>query len=187
MPARANTVKHRVMRHPTGNCRPTKNGDGQVTAEIVTQGPDEGMCCGTLKVRKTLALQDGRLAEIASEELGTVSLDDLMGTQWMLQRLNFDQPPLVDGTISADFADGMVSGAGGCNQYSAAITSDGGQLLTIGPIAATACDEELDALEAAYLAALQAATGWRFFPGQLAVDYVTADSEQGTLFLQPIQ
>ncbi len=158
--------------------------EGQVTAEIVTQGPDEGMCCGTLKVRKTLALQDGQLAEIASEELGTVSLDDLMGTQWMLHRLNFDQPPLVDVMISADFADGTVSGAGGCNSYSAAVTSEGGQLLTVGPIAATAmaCDEELEALEADYLAALQAATGWRFFPGQLAVDYMTEGGEQGTLF-----
>jgi hypothetical protein len=70
----------------------------------VTKGPDEGMCCGTLKVRKTLALQDGRLAEIASEELGTVSLDDLMGTQWMLQRLNFDQPPLVERSSSTQRA-----------------------------------------------------------------------------------
>jgi pimeloyl-ACP methyl ester carboxylesterase len=100
--------------------------DGQVVAEIVTQGPDEGMCCGTLKMRKTLGLQDGQLAEIASEELGTVSLDDLMGTQWTLHRLNFDQPPLADVTISADFADGTVSGTGGCNSYSAEVTSDGG-------------------------------------------------------------
>ena len=75
MPARANTVKHRIMRPLTGNYRPTKNEDGQVTAEIVTQGPDEGLCCGTLKLRKTLALPAGRLAEIASEELGTVVKD----------------------------------------------------------------------------------------------------------------
>ena len=37
------------------------------------------------------------------------------------------------------------------------------------------------ALEADYLAALQAAAGWRFFAGQLAVDYETAGGEQGTL------
>lgn len=162
--------------------------DGQVTAEIVTQGPDEGMCCGTLKVRKTLALQDGKLVEITSEEMGTASLDDLMGTQWILHRLNFDQPPLVDGTISADFADGTVSGAGGCNGYSATVTSDEGQLLSVGPIAATAmaCDEGAEAQEADYLAALQGATGWRFFPGQLAVDYVAEGGEQGTLFFNPL-
>ena len=67
---------------------------------------------------------------------------------------------------SAEFADGMVSGAGGCNSYSATVTSEGGQLLTVGPIAATAmaCDEALEAREADYLAALQGATGWRFFP-----------------------
>jgi heat shock protein HslJ len=81
----------------------------------------------------------------------------------------------------------MVSGAGGCNSYNATVTSDDGQLLTVGPIAATAmaCDEELEAREADYLAALQGATGWRFFPGQLAVDYVMEDGEQGTLFFNP--
>ena len=37
-----------------------------------------------------------------------------------------------------------------------------------------------------HLAALQGATGWRFFPGQLAVDYVAAGGEQGALFFSPI-
>ncbi len=163
--------------------------EGQVTAEIVTQGPDEGMCCGTLKVRKTLALQDGQLAEIASEELGTVSLDDLMGTQWMLHRLNFDQPPLVDVMISADFADGTVSGAGGCNSYSADVTSSGGQLLAVAPVETTAmaCDDELEALETEYLAALQSATEWRFYPGQLAIGYTATSGDQATLFFNPVE
>ena len=49
-----------------------------------------------------------------------------------------------------------------------------------------ACDEELDAIETAYLAALQSATRWRFFPGQLAVEYVTAGGDQGTLFFDPV-
>jgi len=162
--------------------------DGQVFAEIVTQGPDEGLCCGTLKMRKTLGLQDGQLAEVASEELGPVSLDDLMATQWRLHRLNFDQEPLVDVTISAEFAEGTVSGTGGCNSYSADVTSSGGQLLAVAPIATTAmaCDDELGKLEAAYLAALQSATEWRFYPGQLAIGYLATGGDQGTLFFNPL-
>jgi hypothetical protein len=54
---------------------------GQVVAEIVTQAADEGLCCGTRKLCKRLALQEGVLVEVGSEELGTVRLDDLMGTQ----------------------------------------------------------------------------------------------------------
>ena len=161
--------------------------DGQVFAEIVTQGSDKGLRCGTLKMRKTLGLQDGQLAEVASEELEPVSLDDLMGTQWRLHRLNFDQKPLVDVTISAEFAEGTVSGTGGCNSYSADVTSSGGQLLAVAPVtvSAMACDDELEKLEAAYLAALQSATEWRFYPGQLAIDYVAAGGDQGTLFFNP--
>jgi heat shock protein HslJ len=161
--------------------------DGQVVAEIVTQGPDEALCCGTLKMRKTLEIQDGQLAEMASEELGRVSLDDLMGTQWLLHRLNYDQEPLADVTLSAAFGEGTVSGNSGCNDYRADITSEGGQLLTVGPVSVTAmaCNDELDTLEADYLAALQNATAWRIYPGQLAIDYVAADGDQGTLFFSP--
>ena len=163
--------------------------DGQVVAEIVTQGPDEGLCCGTLKMRKTLGLQDGQLVEVASEELGTVSLNDLMGTQWLLHRLNYDQEPLVDVTVSAEFAEDTVSGIGGCNSYSADVTSDGDQLLAVAPIATTlmACDDELEALETEYLAALQSATEWRFYPGQLAIDYTATGGNQGTLFFTPVE
>jgi hypothetical protein len=49
-----------------------------------------------------------------------------------------------------------------------------------------ACDEALEVLEADFLAALQSATGWRFFPGQLAIDYVAEGGEQGTLFFNPL-
>ena len=134
-------------------------------------------------------LQDGQLAEVASEELGPVSLDDLMGTQWRLHRLNFDQEPLVDVTISAEFAEGTVSGTGGCNSYSANVTSSGGQLLAVGPVATTAmaCDDDREALETAYLAALQSATEWRFYPGQLAIGYTATGGDQGTLFFTPVE
>ena len=134
-------------------------------------------------------LQNGQLAEVASEELGPVSLDDLMGTQWQLHRLNLDQEPLVDVTISAEFAEGTVSGTGGCNSYSADVTSSGGQLLAVVPIATTlmACDEELAALETEYLAALQSATEWRFYPGQLAIGYTATGGDQATLFFNPVE
>ena len=134
-------------------------------------------------------LQDGQLAEVASEELGPVSLDDLMGTQWRLHRLNFDQEPLVDVTISAEFAEGTVSGTGGCNSYSADVTSSGSQLLAVGPVtvSAMACDDELGKLEADYLAALQSATDWRFYPGQLAIGYLTTGGDQATLFFTPVE
>ena len=63
------------------------------------------------------------------------------------------------------------------------------QLLAVGPVATTvmACDDELEALETAYLAALQSATEWRFYPGQLAIDYTATGGDQATLFFTPVE
>jgi len=160
---------------------------GQIVVEVVTPGPDEPLCCGTLKVRKTLALQDGKLVEVGSEELGSVSLDDLMGTSWVLERLNFDQPTLTEVTVTADFADGQVGGSAGCNNYSASVSSDAGQNLMVGPVVPTqmACPEQIMNQEMSYLAALQSATQWSYFPGQLAVTYQGEDGSLGTLFFDP--
>jgi|GEM_PF-1538734 len=161
--------------------------NGQVVVDIVTAGPDEALCCGTLKLRKTLALKNGKLAEVGSEELGTVALDDLMDTRWVLERLNFDQPALSDSIITAEFANGQVMGSAGCNTYSATLSSDGGQTMTVGPVIATqmACPEPVIAQELDYLTALQNATGWSYFPGQLAIYYQNEDGSQGTLFFDP--
>ncbi len=159
----------------------------QVVAEIVTPGPDEALCCGTLKVRKTLALQDGKLAEVGSEELGNVSLDDLMGTHWVLERLDRDQPVLTGTIITADFAEGQVAGSAGCNSYNASVSSDGGQNLAVGPAISTqmACGQAVMDQELAYLTALQGATRWSYQPGQLAVTYSGEDGLYGTLFYDP--
>ena len=46
---------------------------------------------------------------------------------------------------------------------------------------------ELEALEAAYLAALQSATEWRFYPGQLAIGYTATGGDQATLFFDPVE
>ncbi len=80
-----------------------------------------------------------------------------------------------------------MSGIGGCNSYSADVTSSGGQLLAVAPVtvSAMACDDELGKLEAEYLAALHSATEWRFYPGQLAIGYMATGGDQGTLFFNP--
>ncbi len=161
--------------------------NGQVVVEIVTPGPDDPLCCGTQKLRKTLALSGNMLAEVGSEELGTVSLDDLMGTSWVLERLEFDQPVAPETTITASFADGQVSGSAGCNNYNGSVTSDSGQNLTVGPLVTTrmACPEPAMSQELQYLTALQAASQWSYFPGQLAVTYIKDDGSLGTLFFDP--
>jgi heat shock protein HslJ len=166
--------------------------NGQVVLKVVTQGPSDPQCCPTAKVRKTYALQNGKLAEVGSEELGTVSLQDLNGTSWVLDSvahdLIIDMLPALPGTeITAAFADGQVSGSAGCNSYSAPVSSDGGQNLTVSPIISTqmACSEPIMDKEIEYLTALQGVTQWSYVTGQLAMTYQTDAGGLGTLIFTP--
>ncbi len=161
--------------------------NGQIVMEIVTQGPDDPMCCPTLKVRKTYSLQDGQLVEVGSEELGQVLLQDLMGTRWTVEQLDFDQPVQGDEPITAEFADGQVAGSGGCNRYNAPVSSDDAQSLTIGPAISTlmACPEPSMTQEMQYLTALQNTMQWSYYIGKLALTYQQDDGSIGVLVLLP--
>lgn len=77
-------------------------------------------------------------------------------------------PDSVEAT--ATFAEGAVSGSGGCNRYTAGYTVDGGKL-TIGSAAATmmACPEPQTAVEQPFLAALAVVTTYRIEDGQLSL------------------
>ena len=78
--------------------------------------------------------------------------------------------PVAGSTITLMFgADGNVSGNATCNTYNGTYTVDG-DALTVGPLATTrmACaDDELNAQEAQYLAALQNAATYEIIDGSL--------------------
>jgi hypothetical protein len=166
--------------------------NGQIRMDVITQGPDDPMCCPTQKVRNVYEVHDDGLVEVSSEAQGTVSLDDLMGSAWILdevaQDLIIDMLPTLPGTqVTASFADGQASGSTGCNDYTAPVSSDGGQALTIGPIASTqkACAELVMDQEAEYLAALGKTVQWSYWAGKLALTYQTDDGSIGTLIFVP--
>ena len=81
----------------------------------------------------------------------------------------------------------QVSGSAGCNNYNAAVSSDGGQALTVGPAASTmmACADPIQAQETAYLTALQTAVQWSYVAGQLVISYVSEDGVYGALYYDP--
>ncbi|MEZ4771013.1 MAG: META domain-containing protein [Caldilineales bacterium] len=60
--------------------------DNQVVVDMITQGPDEPMCCGTLEVVNTYELQGNELVETASEPVGTVDQgptdESIVGVLW---------------------------------------------------------------------------------------------------------
>lgn len=150
---------------------------------MVTQGPTDPMCCPSLLVRQTYALQDNALTQTAVEEVGPVSAAALEGVTWTLVSYgDFTTPtPVLPGAdITARFsvADGKITGSAGCNTYFASFTEEAGRALTVGPAGSTmmACDEAIMNQETAFLSTLGAAKTYRFINGTLLVI-----SEQGAL------
>ncbi len=168
----------------------TITGD-QITTEFITHGPDDVMCCPTLNVRKGFGVENGRLTENSSEEMGTVSLADLNGTSWQLVDFNLDQAPVpTEAKITLSIDDGQISGFAGCNNYNSSIMpgeDDLTQSLTVGPIAVTKmlCADDIINQETTYLDRLARVVAWRYDFGYLSLTYKLADDSLGELFFAP--
>jgi heat shock protein HslJ len=165
--------------------------DGQVVLDIVTQGPGDVACCGSHKVRKTYALQEGRLVEIAGEggALQRVSAADLDGTGWTLLELNQGQPALADAEVSLGFQDGRITGFGGCNSYTGSfgLGDVNPFVMTTGLVAATkkSCPEPIASQESAYITALERVSQWAYEYGRLGLYYKDDRGEPGRLLFAP--
>jgi len=103
---------------------------------------------------------------------GAVDRPALEGPTWRLTQVAHagGQLHAVPDSIeaTATFAEGAVSGSGGCNRYTASYVAEGGKL-TIGSAAATmmACPEPQTSIEQPFLAALAVVTTYRIEDGQL--------------------
>lgn len=88
------------------------------------------------------------------------SLDTITGTGWQLQHVRKTAVP-AEVVVTADFAEGKVTGNGGCNDYFAACEFDG-TTVKIGPVGATKkfCAGPAGDTETEYFAYLAAVVRW---------------------------
>src|SRR5262249_33538897 len=102
----------------------------------------------------------GRTAGSGGE--GKVSMDALQGKTWTLVQFEDGSRAPAERPITAVFQDGKTSGSGGCNRYTATVTSPSPGALKVGPISATKmlCTGPAGANEQRYFAALAKAEGF---------------------------
>jgi heat shock protein HslJ len=114
----------------------------------------------------------------------------LTGTTWTMSSFNNGQQAVVSAVSGTDVTltladDGTASGSSGCNQYNGSYTTEGASL-SFGPLASTqmACaDADINAQEAAYLAALGTVASFRLQGTRL--DLLTADESLAASFEGP--
>jgi heat shock protein HslJ len=161
----------------------TRAGDAKLTVGPIAatqrfcEGPAasvEGAFLASLARAHSFSATSGRL--IISDETGRALLDFVAAPQnplvgsWQVTGYNNGAEAVVSVAIGTELtasfgADGILQGSSGCNDYSGSYVSNG-ETLSIGPLATTrkACAEPIMDQEARFLAALQAATGYRLEP-----------------------
>jgi heat shock protein HslJ len=158
--------------------------EGRITLDIVRAGPEDAACCPTEKALVTWTLSGDGLSQIADETIGTLSLADLGGREWVLRELGHEQPLPEKVEISLVFQDDKVSGNSGCNNYFAGVVTPRPGELEFNGMGATrmACPEPVMDLERRYLSALAGASGYRFLAGRLVLTCETDEGPQVLVF-----
>jgi heat shock protein HslJ len=113
-------------------------------------------------------------AALAPVLAGGAEMTALQGATWRLASVAHADgetravPDSVEAT--ATFADGAVSGSGGCNRYTAGYTIDGGNLtIAVGATTMMACPDPQTAVEGPFLAALGVTAAYRIESGRLTL------------------
>lgn len=100
---------------------------------------------------------------------------------WRLANMTqppFPTPMLPSNDLTADFANGRVSGSGGCNRFNGSYTTQGKQI-KMGPLATTfkACEQGTMEQESRFLTAMQQATRYSVNQDGLQIYYKNEEGE----------
>jgi heat shock protein HslJ len=161
--------------------------DGNIWLDIVEQGPDDAACCPTQLARKSWALKDGGLVETAAEVTGSLSLEVLLETEWVLTHFNIGEPAPAEPEITIAFEEKRITGFSGCNRYFAAIEETTPGDVRLGAVAATrmSCPDAIENTEYFYQLRLARVNSYRFLMGNLALGWRADTSWHGTMFFAP--
>jgi heat shock protein HslJ len=160
---------------------------GRVILDVVQQGPDDAACCPSQKATRTWTLGPDGLEEQPVEFKGTLSLEDLGETEWILRSWTWTEEAPAEPEVTLTYLDGRLVGSGGCNRYFADVKP--GALpgeLEIGSIGATkmACPPPAMEVEDRFFSALAGARSFRFLAGRLALTFAGEDGGINTMLFE---
>lgn len=159
---------------------------GKIELDVVQVGPDDAMCCPTQLATRVFSMSDAALREVSQQVTGSLGLDSLGGTEWVLTHFSRSEAAPREPAITLELRDGRLGGSSGCNRYFASPKAgDAPGAMSVGPVGGTrmACPEEIMTLETRYLQALQGVTGYGFANGRLSLPW-SRDDASGTLLYE---
>ena len=149
--------------------------NGEIVAKILTQGPDDPMCCPTQNMIKKYALQGDQLAETYSEVVDNKGEGaQLTGVTWNWLGSTYNNDAKSEVSMSDDFTitfneDGSFSGKADCNNFGGSYTLTGNSIsIQPGPMTMAMCPQQ--ELADQYLKDLGAAAIFFFQDDNLFID-----------------
>lgn len=160
--------------------------NGRLVADLLQAGPDDAMCCPGELVTREWVLDGADLVEQPSAgEPSRLSFDVLGGATWVLRSWTFDEDAPDAPQVTLEWRDGALSGASGCNRYTAqAAAGEAPGDMAVGPVAGTRmmCPDPAMQVEERYLRQLERVMTFGFMLGRLALTYRTDDGADVMLF-----
>jgi heat shock protein HslJ len=159
-----------------------------IELDVIQPGPDDAACCPSEKATRKWAFKNDELEEMRSEVTGRLSLNDLVGSKWVLTQLTQSEQVPTEPEVTLLFESTRVSGSGGCNRFFAQVQGGAPGELTIGPLGSTrrACPEADMDLEQRYFKLLGRAMKYGFFPGRLVLTVRDNGGLDTLIFVQKI-
>jgi heat shock protein HslJ len=158
--------------------------DNRIELDVVQAGPGDAMCCPSQLATRRWTLGEGGLVESEATITGTLSLESLGDTEWVLSEIGRGESVPDAAEITILFHDDKVTGTSGCNRYFAAVTGDESGELVFSGMGATrmACPEPAMDLERRYLNILAGASSYSFLGGRLVLGCNTDDGPAVLIF-----
>ena len=139
--------------------------------DVVEPAPGEAACCPTQLTRKVYGWQDGTLALLEATAVGTLSINLLAATDWML--VEMDGQPVPEGLLppTALIQYGKITGFAGCNRYSGPVEERRPGSFAVGDVVATrkGCEAPAMTLETQFLERLARVDAYAFSAGRLVL------------------
>ena len=163
----------------------------RIELDVVQAGPEDAACCPGEMATLAWSLDGDALKPVDSGvETTRLSVAALTGPEWVLDRLDREEPAPDKPEVTVLFEENRIAGGGGCNRYMGTVTEgDMPGDLTVGLLASTmmACPPEVMELEDRYRQQLEKVVKYGFLNRQLILTFEKDDGNVGAMSFTPRQ
>jgi heat shock protein HslJ len=156
----------------------------RIRMDVIEAAPGEPACCPTQLARKSYALRGDTLQQVENTAVGSLSINLLAATDWML--VEMDGRPLAAAVLppTALVEYGRIAGFAGCHRYTVPLTESQPGAVSVGEVVVTGdqdCAAAAADVEKQFLERLAQVRTYGFVAGRLVLYAPVQDAARRAL------